>query len=356
MINLKLQGIAYAVFLIILNVVQAEEVKPVLSSEQLKNLAPEIKAAEKGLRNIKIESVETKANLSDPCEAWQRTPIYISSTAWFTGNWLYQRWNSQQRVLENHIEGKARVDFHKEVLEWEKGAAPYLEKNYSVSFDGQYGKYINNSTSHSGKVFHINKCSILPNAPHQLKSRWYRKMIGINGSLNFHFSSKEESFSSLFQYVADPNFAIKNTELEVTFQQLRDVNCLNISVKGKNSRKSWWLDLNRDFALLKHENIREDIDGNEVLVSSIDVRKLDEVAKNIWWPVKVHFISAPFGIGNPWKRIVYRASNIVANDPNFDESIFAIPIPASYSVDEVEYKTIYTGHELGQEKPQATEK
>jgi hypothetical protein len=315
-----------------LNGVQVEKPKSTLSVEDIKYLAHEIKAAEERIQNIKIESeawVETKADLSDPCEPWQRTPTYISSTAWFEGN----------------LEGKVRVDFNKEVLKWEKGAAPYLEKNYSASFDGKYGRYINNSTSHSGKVFHINKYSVLPNAPHQLRSRWYQKMLGINASLTFHFSNEKESFSSLLQYSAEPNFAIKNTELEITFEKIRGVDCINISLKGKRFRESWWLDPNSGFALVKHENARNDKDGKEVIVNSIDVRKLDEVTKNIWWPIEVYFVSAPFGIGNPWKRIVYRATNVVANDPNFHDSIFTVPIPKGYLVDNAEYKTVYTGTE-----------
>jgi len=351
MINIKLQCVVYSAFLIILNVVQAKQPKSSFSIEELKNLASIIKAAEKRLHNIKIESeawVEEKSDLYDPCEPWQRSLTYISSTAWFEGN----------------LEGKARVDFHKEVLEWKNGAAPYFEKNYSASFDGQYGRYINNSTSHSGKVFHINKWRVLPDAPRQLRSRWYKKMIGINASLNFHFSSEEESFSSQLQYFAypnralrslkdaglDPNFAIKNTELEITFHELRGVECLNISMKGKGFRKSWWLDPNRGFALLKHESARNDKDGNEVLVNSIDVRKLDEAAKNIWWPVEVYFVSSPFGVGNPWERIVYRATNVVANDPNFSNSIFMVPIPEGYLEDKAEYKTVYMGNAVEQEK------
>jgi len=154
MIKLKLQCIVYSVFLIVLNSVQAERLKSTLSVEELKYLVPEIKAAEKRLHNIKIESeawVEEKTDLSNPCEPWKRTPTYISSTAWFDGN----------------REGRARVDFHKKVLKWEKGAAPYLESNYSASFDGKHGRYIKNSTSHSGKVFHINNYSVLPDAPHE---------------------------------------------------------------------------------------------------------------------------------------------------------------------------------------------
>lgn len=80
-----------------------------------------------------------------------------------------------------------------------------------------------------------------------------------------------------------------------------------------------------------------------MIVNSIDVRKLDEVAENIWWPVEAYYISAGFGVGNPWKRIVYRATKVVANDHNFADSIFKVPIPEGYLVDEAEYKTVYTG-------------
>ena len=346
MIKLKLQCIVYSVFLIVLNSVQAERLKSTLSVEELKYLVPEIKAAEKRLHNIKIESeawVEEKTDLSNPCEPWKRTPTYISSTAWFDGN----------------REGRARVDFHKKVLKWEKGAAPYLESNYSASFDGKHGRYIKNSTSHSGKVFHINNYSVLPDAPHELRNEWYQKMLGINASLNFHFSSEKEMFSSLFQYAidpnsalknagVDPNFAVKKTDLEITFQELKDAECINISLKGKRSQESWWLDPNRGFALLKYENTRTDKDGREVPDNSTDVRRLDKVAENLWWPMEVYFISASFEAGNPWKRIVYRATNVVANAPNFADSIFTPPIPEGYSVDKAEYKTIYTGHKAKQ--------
>ena len=45
-------------------------------------------------------------------------------------------------------------------------------------------------------------------------------------------------------------------------------------------------------------------------------------------------MSCPRETDKPWKRIVYRASNVVANDPNFDENIFTVPFPEGYLIDD----------------------
>ncbi len=90
----------------------------------------------------------------------------------------------------------------------------------------------------------------------------------------------------------------------------------------------------RGFALLRLDDSREDQDGNESVKSSINVTKLEEVAKNIWWPMEAYFVRCPSEIDKPWTRIVYHASKVVANDPNFDESIFTIPFPDGYLIDD----------------------
>jgi hypothetical protein len=334
MINLKLQCIVCSVFFILSNVAYAEQPKSVLSARELKDIVPKIKLAEEKLHNIKIESeawVEIRTNINDPYDYWQRTPTYISSTAWFD---------------LNHKD-KARVDFHKEVLKWTNGPDPYLERSYSISFDGQHGKYIDNSAYHSGKVFHTKKYHVLSDVPHELSSGWYQKMIGISASLNFHFDGEPWGFSDYFQKAAEPNFALGNAELEFIYQKLNGTECVKMSAKGKRFQKSWWLDPACGFALLRHENTRIDKNGNEVVVDLVEVRKLDKIAENIWWPVEVYFVSSPAGVGNPWERVVYHATNVVANDPNFDNSIFTVPIPKGYSTDKAERKTVYTGNATG---------
>jgi hypothetical protein len=331
MINVKLQYILCLTFLITLNVAYAEQPESVLSVKELKDIVPKIKVAEEKLHNIKIESeawVEIKADINDPCDYWQRTPTYISSTAWFD---------------LNHKD-KARVDFHKEVLKWENGPAPYLERNYSISFDGQHGKYVDNSAYHSGKVFNTKKCRVLSDVPHELSSGWYQKMIGIKASLNFYFNGEPWGLSDYFQKAAEPNFAVENAKLDFVYHELRDAKCVKMSVIGGKFHKNWWFDPNRGFALLKYEDIRTDENGKETMFGSIDVTKLSEVAKGVWWPVEVYFINPPAGVGNPWERIVYHATNVVANAPNFDDSIFTVPTPEGYSTDKAERKEVYTGN------------
>jgi hypothetical protein len=322
-----------------LNTTYAKQPEFPISIEETKYIVPQIKAAEKRVKKIKVESeswVEEKMDISDPCENWKKTSTYISATAWYEGK----------------RGGKIRVDFHKEVLKWTRGEAPYLENNYSASFDGKHGRYVHNSTSHSGKVFHKKKYNLLPDAPHQLKSRWYQKMLGINASINFHFHNKETTFYSLLEYAIDPklalkkagldpNIADKNIGIKVTFAKIKNTDCINISLNGGGVQESWWLDPNRGYALLKYEKTKSDSNGNKVIVNSIDVIKLDKVAEDLWWPVEAYFISVPFGEGNPWERIVYRATSVVANDTKLTDNVFTVPIPEGYSIDKTEYKTKY---------------
>jgi len=355
MTNRKWQYIAYLTFFVALSMARAEQPKLSLSAKEIRQLATDIEAAEKRLRNIKIDSeawVEEKTNLSNPFESWRRTSIFISATAWFDAN---------QR-------DKVRVDFHKAVTRWKNGEAPYIEEDYSASFDGNQGMYIRNKTSYGGKVFHTNTFSALSEAPYQLKSGWYQKMLGIHASLNFFFSGKdfsgkEETFSNMLKAFAapdleienakkdpnivsalknagiDPNTLAQNVDIDISFQKLASAECVIISLKGRGRtfRESWWLDPNRGFALLKFERARADKNGKEIIVDSIDVKKLDKVAENIWWPTEVYFVAAPYGVKEPCKRIVYRATSVVANDLNISDSIFTVPTPQNYLERKEEY-------------------
>jgi hypothetical protein len=50
--------------------------------------------------------------------------------------------------------------------------------------------------------------------------------------------------------------------------------------------------------------------------------------------VEVIDVSRPYENGKPWRKFVYRASTVIANDPNFDESIFTVPFPKGYRVED----------------------
>jgi len=334
--NLKVKSV-YFIFLALLflvNDITAEETASELSVGEVTVVGQSMRAVEDSLLNVRIDSnswVERRPSSSDP---WERTPICWSTTAY------YGKISSP----------RARIDFHKKVLPWTDGPAPYLEESSSVSFDGVQGRRRDISSSFSGKTFDRHSGRILPEEPIDLRA--CNEITGIEASLFFHYRDMPEPFpkrfSVSFEAAADPNSFLsalaaadpkylnrKPLKSKVVLEELRGIQCIKAAcIPDDSFRQEWWFDPNRGFALLRFDNLRKDQDGNERVKSSIDVTKLEEVAENIWWPMEAYFVDCPHETDKPWKRIVYRASNVVANDPNFDESIFTVPFPDGYLIDD----------------------
>ena len=294
----------------------------ILSPEDVNALIPQIEAAENGLRNIKIKSeawVEEKSStssLSDPCEPWKRTAISALTTAWFDGS----------------PKSKARIDVHKQVLKWVDGAAPYSEESFSLAFDGQHGRVIDHTFGHSGKTHLSKRGELLPDAPPRLRSTDVH--TGAKFSLYFFFNEEGHTFSQYFRLAISPA-ALKAKAFEVALEEYQGVECIRIgSGEQKWGHISWWLDPACGFALLGHDNISMREDGAERVSTRIRVTKLKEVDPNTWWPMEAYVESDRHKPGEPYKRTVYRASDVVANDPNFDESIFTVPFPDGYLIDD----------------------
>lgn len=311
----------------------ADDSKSIVSPEQLEELVLNIEAAEKSLRNIKIDLdifVEKKADLSDPCEPWQRTPIYTSCTIWLTTNWSTRTRLDPQDKPQCHID-KARIDVHKEVREWKEGLAPYSEKSYSVAFNGQYGRILYHRRGPRGNTFQKNEGRILPEVPSNLKWGLPNRL---SFTLYFFFEGKGYTFSDIFRWADDPNSTVPSY-FEFTCEAFEGVQCIKITLKGSEwLQKNWWLDPARGFALVgyKHTGILKD--GTQLLRKSIEVTQLKEVANGIWWPIKATVILEPLTSGEPYRRIIYQASDVVANVSNFDENIFTVPFPDGCLIDD----------------------
>ena len=111
-------------------------------------------------------------------------------------------------------------------------------------------------------------------------------------------------------------------------------------IPAKWGRETWWFDPNRGFALIAYLHTNADKDGIEHVLSDIRVNKLQEVATGVWWPMEATVESESRDPNITYKRTVYRALSVVANDPNFDNSIFTITFPKGYRVhDKVAEKT-----------------
>ena len=331
-----------AVFCILLGIsviVQAEKTKSILSVEEIKAMLPVIEAAERiPFSNLKVESerwVETKVDLSDPCESWQRTPIYVSCTAWFDGS----------------PERKGRIDVHKQVLRWQEGAAPYIEESYSVGFDGQYGRVVKHTFGHSGRTHRAKEGKFLPDAPVLLRDNYLGSCTGAQYSFQFFFSDEDKetgrTFSRLFRAAISPA-ALEAKAFEVALEEFQGVGCIKFGSGNKKwGHISYWLDPARGFALLGHDNISIRKDGSERVSKRMRVTKLKKVTSGIWWPVEATIESDQRQAGEPYTRTVYRASNVVANDPNFDDKVFTVPFPDGYLIDD---KVTGIKYRVGQEQ------
>jgi len=295
-----------------------ENSKAILTVQQLKELAPMIKVAEQKPKNIKIEaeiSVETKNDFYDPCEFWQKTPIFKSYTAWVDGE----------------LEGKERVDVHKDVTEWRNGPAPYGEESYSMSFDGQHGRYIRYSFGPIGQMHPIEEGQILPEAPKRLGH-----YAGIYWSLPF-FNGELYKFSKIFELASEPNSEVAS-ELEISFDKFEGDDC--IKIRSKLYNVTYWLDPSHGFAIRGRKSTTGSQNNYEDLVEFVKVTKLKEVSSDVWWPTEVITIAKPYESGKPWRQYIFRASNIVVNDPNFDNRVFTPTFPKGFRVnDKVTGKT-----------------
>jgi len=320
--NLKFVDVLLLTFLFLLNTGTAKETESnELSLEDLKAVAQSMRAVEDSLLNVRIDSnawVEEGPSSTGP---WERTPVCFSTTAFF-GKISSRR---------------ARIDFHKDVGRWENGAAPYLQTSFSVSFDGVQGRRKDISSSYSGKTFDRHSGLILPKEPIHLRAS--NEITGIEASLFFHYRGVPEPLHKRFSTgfdsaAADPNYLNRPLKNKAVLEKLGGIQCIKVACIVGSLVQQWWFDPNRGFALLRFEDLRKDQGGNEHVKSSINVTKLKKVAENIWWPMEAYFVKSPRETDNPWKRIVYRASNVIANDPNFDESVFTVLFPKGYLVDD----------------------
>jgi len=327
-----------AVFYILLGIsviAQAEEPKLILSVEEINALIPVVEAAEETpFLNLKVESewwVETKTNLSDPNEPWQRTPIYVSCTGWFGGG---------------PNKGKERVDVHKQVIRWQEGAAPYIEESYSVGFNGQHGRIVRHTTRHSDKTHHTKEGKLQADAPEQLRDNFLGSCTGEYFTFHSFFNADEyRTFSKLFRACTTPD-ALEADAFECALVEFQGTPSIKFgSGEQPWGHENWWLDESRGLALLGYEHVSTR-NGKDRLILRIKVNELKKVADGIWWPMQVTSVKRPYEPGEPYRRYVYHASNVVANNPNFDDSVFTITFPEGYTIDDkVQGKKYRVGEE-----------
>jgi hypothetical protein len=293
---------------------------------ELKEIGIHIKTSEKKLHNLKGCAevwLEKGKNPKDPCNTWQETPIYVKSIMWSDGQ----------------PGGKIKVDVKKQVLEgWITDAepGPYSEHSFSDSFDGTTGRSIINSSGFLGKTVPIKEGVISTQKPQSLDDNWSFMYTGREFTTNFfRVNSQGTLLSDLFIFADDPNSKVM-TCFEFTWEKLKGVECIKISsreIKNHNGCERWWLDPARGFALIRYEHTVVLGDKTEAFKRLVEIQELREVTEGVWWPIKATCITEPLRAGENYTRMVYHASEVVANDPNFNNNVFTIEFPRGYKID-----------------------
>ena len=284
---------------------------------ELDKIHDAIRSAEKGLFNIKVDSECWREKWDPDNNEWIKdTEVSMACTSWFNGL----------------PKSKTRVDVHKEILKWVDGDAPYAEDVYSLGFDGQSARKVHHRSGPINKTFEMREAYITSEPSKDLYSPWFNVATGARFSLFLHNNSSGALMSDYFKV---PDDGVVNARLEITHEKFEGIECVKYG-SGHHpgvGEQAYWFDPARGYALIgtKHVNIRQD--GTEWLIESIKVRELKEVSKGVWWPTKATVEGEDPNSGK-LIRSVYQASNVVINDPAFNEEIFTVPIPSGYYVED----------------------
>lgn len=303
--------------------IKANDNRTVLSTTEIEQLIPQIEAVENSVINLRIDSEAWIEEREKQGEPWKRTPVEISATLWFQGD----------------PKNKTRIDIHSEnrlIRREDTENSRYARYSYNASYDGQFGKVLYKDYEANGKIDHLNKGEIIRNAPEIFSGKRSGAVTGFRMTTKYFFVDKQrnETFSQYFKIAISPE-ALKNNAFEVARETFHGVQCISFALTAsKTLRMTWWFDPSRGFALLGHEKIRINEDGDSFVEEFIEINKLEKVSENIWWPVEGTIESDRRKEGDPYTRTVYRAFNVIANESDFDESVFSVSFPPGCLIDD----------------------
>lgn len=286
-----------------------------------------IAAAERSLMNVKMETELFQEERPSSTDPWKRNGVYVNSTAWYNG-------------MPN---SKVRVDVHREVLKWEQGLASHAEESYSLGFDGQFGRVVTHKSGAVNDTWDAKEAEILPDAPADLRHQWRDLSTGAAFSLNFLFNRRNKTTSEMFKIIkqADPSVMTSR-------ERYQGADCVKISMM--DGKRCYWFDLEHGYAFRGRLQTRTEKDGRKVLSESTVVTRVVEAAPGIWFPAEATQVFSWPEPDRPDIRTVFKASQVKANDPSFDEEIFTVPIPPDYLVNDTVSGVRYKGEEGLMEK------
>ncbi len=297
--------------------VVATQPVPVQPSTGRDHLLKQVTAAEQAIVNLHLRHFQLSEQLQDQKSgAWMDTPSLLTGEVW----------------LDGLSDSRARISFDRWIAEWQDGAAPWYEQKTEYGFDGRTGREVQHSGGALGTAaVPIKSCRITNARPTIFADTTVKHALGMPFSSNYARVGRDKlALSRVLQEVGQRN----PSKLRMTNEVLdgQEVIAVRWTV-GRNDEGeiSWWLSPKQGYALLKFIELP---DRQNVPAVVLVVTKLDEVAPGIWYPTAGTIERD--AIGRPGRvRWSYSASGVTANDPNFDEKVFTVPIPAGYLVDDM---------------------
>jgi hypothetical protein len=282
----------------------------------LEELSSEMARQEARLLNLKVESQMVVQKRGPRGDQWEDTPVGLTCTAWYNG-----------------LPGsKVRVDAHKKVVEWLDGLSPFLEESYTAAYDGQYGRVARHSGGALGQPGPYARGQITRELPLDLVDPLTSRATGAAYCTFFHFAAQKTRFSDTLKQAASVKMA---EQPKVTSEVILGSNCIRVTGGDPAAaHESFWFDPGRGYALVGHELVDRGKDGALRIAENMRVTRLAEAAPGIWYPVEAYceYNSTPGSGKRADRRCLYKASKVVANDPGFEESVFAPPFPPGYYI------------------------
>lgn len=276
--------------------------------------------SERKLQNLTVEAEVREEHRAKASDQWERTPVMVHVAAYFNGQ----------------SGGPARIDVKKQVSVWEGGQAPYGEASYVVSFDGENSRWIELSGGPVGKTGGSSSAQILPGRHPLLAGFSYA--TGTQFSAPLYREAEGKTLSQYLRDYANKLGSIEGSHRTVESDVLLNVPCIKVSLGRKGMDETWWLDPARGLQPIGYQ--KRTGPGMHV-VQEFRVTALKEASPGVWYPEEAylewnHLGESPVPVA-AWdfdRRLHYRASQIKANDAQFDPAIFKAAIPGGYSVDD----------------------
>src|SRR5665213_569426 len=276
------------------------DTQPADDRVNLDALISHLKAIPRKLINQRLTASCIEEKLAADGTTWNRTPVETQEDVY----------------LDGMPGGKARIDCHKQVGVWIAGAAPYYSNDaFSAAFNGKNGTTL---------TPRIAEGSFLPGPPPLLDAG--DGSMAATGFSIYYWDRRNKRGLGEFLENIDRRFTTVTPEIHDGVQTIR------IEISNSRFSEKFWLDPARGYSLLAHIITNTYPDGTTLGRSRGQVTKLIEAAPNVWFPAEAFQEFGP--TDGTRTRVVFNGSNIVANDKNFDESIFTIAFAPGVVVDD----------------------